>query len=850
MADRRGILIPLIIVCWIVLAPNASRSPATPYDGRHIEDAIADEKRSLAVVQNSTWVPDLAERTEELNLTGLEQDRHYAWDAFARVQKRARQHLDYALGEWGSEALEDTANIPNPRPLYVNVSGHVQGIWHKSKLQAEISIPQLNFTEYIVPGPFGQSATPNAFHRNITGETGEIELRLYEDHVAKALPAHGMHEGVTEMSVQMKITDSSYDEWEVKLHGVHFVDIGQAILTTTSDKFAGIFMLPQFALSARTFDDAKVLLNTTIDRVIQRQSRGKTESLNPWASSVEGTQEVYSAPECDMIVYLQQMMPMTNKDISSNLVSFLEHELRFPSGAILPKAPKLRFSMVAFSPDCGFVLESTGPPESTRQDGNHLVGLKSEVEYRHGRHHLLIYTLSLALQLFLLMRQMHEANTPSTRSRISFYTIATLALGDGFTTYTFLVISLFISGLWINLVATGFLAFINVSFFGMRFLMDIWAVQAPERARRARELLEEQRRQQEELNRSTRRSRAQTLTRMDSPEVETVNEQAPQAQVSPTVPTVDSLPQPVTAGPPGRLIDTGAMPIFIPFDQDMTQTENEQDQPNNTTQAEPRIPSFAALYTRFYLLLLALMFISLTASSWPGPVSRIFFTIQALAYLSFWVPQIYRNVQRNCRRALKWEFVIGQSCLRLLPFIYFYGYRDNVLYTDQDFFGLATLIIWVWIQVVLLVSQEIIGPRWFWLGYAPPAFDYHPILREDEEGAMMPIGFSQAALAASAPSTPVVERSRPSMERRPSTYKESKGKGRRIFDCAICMQDLEVPVVEAGMANDVMLGGGGLLARRSYMVTPCRHIFHSACLEGWMKYRLQCPICRETLPPL
>jgi len=28
------------------------------------------------------------------------------------------------------------------------------------------------------------------------------------------------------------------------------------------------------------------------------------------------------------------------------------------------------------------------------------------------------------------------------------------------------------------------------------------------------------------------------------------------------------------------------------------------------------------------------------------------------------------------------------------------------------------------------------------------------------------------------------------------------------------------------------------------MVTPCRHVFHSNCLEGWMRFRLQCPNCR------
>lgn len=57
------------------------------------------------------------------------------------------------------------------------------------------------------------------------------------------------------------------------------------------------------------------------------------------------------------------------------------------------------------------------------------------------------------------------------------------------------------------------------------------------------------------------------------------------------------------------------------------------------------------------------------------------------------------------------------------------------------------------------------------------------------------------------------------------------------------MQSVEVPTIssenEAGRS-----GGVGLLGRRGYMVTPCKHVFHSNCLEGWMRFRLQCPICR------
>jgi hypothetical protein len=460
-----------------------------------------------------------------------------------------------------------------------------------------------------------------------------------------------------------------------------------------------------------------------------------------------------------------------------------------------------------------------------------------------------------------------------------------LALGDGFTTMTFLLLSLFIGTMWANLVGTAFLAFISVSFFGMRFLMDIWTVQAPERARRAREEAEEERRREEQLQAEIQRLREQRLARLaqnveanataninaapESNETNTTNSTANQTQPNPTDPPPDntlntrqpiveqtppgSLPLPVTAQRPA---DTGATPVFMPSDQEGLEPVTG---PNATAQA-PIPPvgageSFGALYSRFYLLLLVTLFLSLNATSWTPPFRRIYFTSLALVYLSFWVPQLSRNVQRNCRRALNWEYVIGQSILRLLPFAYFYGYSNNVLFAEIDYIGLALLIIWVWIQVVVLISQEIVGPRWFVRkDWAPPAYDYHPILREDEEGDTMPIGFSQATGASSAPSSPVTDRdgrSSPPLTRRASIVtKEAKEKGKRVFDCAICMQDLEVSVIEAGTSSDQTGGPASLLARRMYMVTPCRHIFHSACLEGWMKYRLQCPICRETLPPL
>jgi len=87
-----------------------------------------------------------------------------------------------------------------------------------------------------------------------------------------------------------------------------------------------------------------------------------------------------------------------------------------------------------------------------------------------------------------------------------------------------------------------------------------------------------------------------------------------------------------------------------------------------------------------------------------------------------------------------------------------------------------------------------------------------------------------------------------------SEAKDKDDRTRKVFDCAICMNEIDVPVVSKadGAAGKSIGRGGGAawLEQRNYMVTPCRHIFHAECLEGWMNLRLVCPVCREGLPPL
>ncbi len=40
------------------------------------------------------------------------------------------------------------------------------------------------------------------------------------------------------------------------------------------------------------------------------------------------------------------------------------------------------------------------------------------------------------------------------------------------------------------------------------------------------------------------------------------------------------------------------------------------------------------------------------------------------------------------------------------------------------------------------------------------------------------------------------------------------------------------------------------LSKKPFMVTPCKHIFHTPCLESWFRQKKECPNCRQEIADL
>ncbi|KHN95747.1 Zinc finger, RING/FYVE/PHD-type [Metarhizium album ARSEF 1941] len=815
-----GAFLFILFLIWVFFPEGDSRNQSLAVSDLAV-DRLARYRDALDVLNTTAWA-DFAPQNKttegghvveakHLNLTGFRESDGFAWDDLETFKQKGLKLSRHAVPPVDGNQRWDVAQ---GGAMWTDASGTVHGDWVRKpgsvsrgfdSYNLSRSVPEVEWTGHKVE-----------WARNVTGNAGRMMLRLsgnktltrYEQLPRDMAPLSGGIIRSVRGTATIEDTAGSGLNWEMKLWGVHWPRQGVILMTTTSEKFEGIFALPHLSPGPDFFQSSQMLLNKTLARVIRRKEEHvHVDQRMPWSSDVENPlYTAYPSPHCEYIMYAQVHPPVPPKSTqgrdavpgaTEDTINAIESELQHPVGAPIPRIPELRVSAVVYSPDCSFFLETKGPPDYPPSEADHLVGLKREVQTHQIKTWLLLYALVVFGQVRLLRDQMKESFTPSTMGRISFGTIGAMLIVDGMTFTA--------AATWVSSAAATFLptlALMFVSFLSMTiggsFLAKIYEVQLPE-------------------------SRGRRDQSSSSPSTTTAQG-----------PTPGLLPGPVTAAS-GR-VET---PVIVPSDQDISaeiaSAASAVPVSRGGSPSAPQTPTFQAIIGRFILFSLCVSFLAISSSTWYPRPRSVFLNTCAFAYLSMWTPQIYRNTLRNCRRALAWRFVLGQSALRLLPIAYFWLKHDNFLYATTDAPAFVALAGWVWVQVVVLAAQQVVGPRFgVPLSWAPDAWDYHPVLREDGlEGGGLPVGL-------------VAPDERGSLDRHAPAAHDKSSRVVRHVDCAICREVLELPVVKAGEDESSV---SAVFARRMYMVTPCRHVFHMACLESWLRFRLQCPICREELPP-
>lgn len=162
----------------------------------------------------------------------------------------------------------------------------------------------------------------------------------------------------------------------------------------------------------------------------------------------------------------------------------------------------------------------------------------------------------------------------------------------------------------------------------------------------------------------------------------------------------------------------------------------------------------------------------------------------------YWVPQIVQDAIKGHRSPLTNQFIVGVSACRLILPLYMWDCPETIFNGEVIFrppggpaVGWVILTLQL-IQVGLLVTQRMFGPRWFvpWM-CLPHVYNYYRKIDVDEEFG--------------------------------------------VPECVVCMSEID-------LKND----------RKNTVITPCGHLFHSQCLGEWMNLRQECPLCRRELPPI
>ncbi|KAG0309914.1 hypothetical protein BGZ98_000002 [Dissophora globulifera] len=470
------------------------------------------------------------------------------------------------------------------------------------------------------------------------------------------------------------------EDYGVSLHvqGVHFVQNGSFYMWgIPEDTRMPIWRILDLMPNNASFTLAFAALKSQYEKRIEAiqdiiEGRENLEYPESTMSEISG---------CHYQMYMQ--LGAIDPSIRSSAVNDLEREWAVPQGISTIKPPRLDSSLFMYSPNCRLTL---GVKDAE--------GMKREKFYAKAVNYAGMAGTLAFIQVFLLVRQMEYTPTPSSVSKVSYWTIAIQVFVDSYLCMLHLTTGVLVEYLFIPFVAASFFSFVLVAIFGMRYMLVIWRIQRPERRGR---------RNQAAAAAAATAAAAAAAAAASNASATNTGDSTTTTRPTDTMP--GGLPLPVTAARPAT-------------------TTVEDDSPRSDMQA---------LYGRFYWMLVGSLITVYKIATSSTRVQNIMISVCALFLFSFWIPQIVRNVTRGSKRGLNLWFVLGMSVTRLALPVYFYACPENLM-GHKPTPWIWGLVAWVALQVCVLLLQDWLGPRFFVpKKYLPPIYDYHPILPATDE---------------------------------------------------------------------------------------------------------------------
>ena len=221
---------------------------------------------------------------------------------------------------------------------------------------------------------------------------------------------------------------------------------------------------------------------------------------------------------------------------------------------------------------------------------------------------------------------------------------------------------------------------------------------------------------------------------------------------------------------------------------------------------------------RFYLLFYLFLFITLISIKlWYS-----YFIFTFILFGSTWISQIIYSAKQGTKPPMSYLYILSTSFSKISISFYVKAYKNNIFGYRPNYVKVFLVSSVIIIEAIILCLQKFLGSKFIIpKKYRKQVYNYYKNEKEIT-----------------------------------SNDKET--------ECVICLdkignificEDEEMNNIKGNVIKKKIIKYIEKLKKKQkmkekYMLTPCKHLFHTKCLESWLNVKNQCPCCRQKIPPL
>ena len=194
-------------------------------------------------------------------------------------------------------------------------------------------------------------------------------------------------------------------------------------------------------------------------------------------------------------------------------------------------------------------------------------------------------------------------------------------------------------------------------------------------------------------------------------------------------------------------------------------------------------------------------------------------------FIFTWLGQIFVCAYHNVKPPMNLTYIYLFSFIQISTIIYFKGYPYNILYLKPSYIKVTIICVILIIETLILTFQEIIDPKFF----IPESlkenngmqFKYNSQLSEEQKENICSICLF------------TINESPYSENENLKTTNNNINDIKKDDERKIIFEDIKLKLIK--------------YFKKPIIITQCKHIFHSICLEKYLKSKNKCPICRRKI---